>query len=55
LAVLTEAMENSKRQPSLSWLAVDAESFSGRMLERPQRASIPLAAQEQLVVELYSK
>lgn len=55
LAVLTEAMENSKRQPTLSWLAVDAESFSGRMLERPQRASIPLAAQEQLVVELYSK
>ena len=55
MGVLTEALENSKRQPSLSWLAVDAESFSGRMLERPQRASIPLAAQEQLVVELYSK
>ena len=29
--------------------------FSGRMLERPQRTSIPIAAQEQLVVELYSK
>jgi len=25
------------------------------MLERPQRQSIPIAAQEQLVVELYSK
>jgi small subunit ribosomal protein S4 len=34
---------------------VDKDSFSGRMLERPQRASIPIAAQEQLVVELYSK
>ena len=32
-----------------------ARSFSGRMLERPQRGSIPIAAQEQLVVELYSK
>jgi ribosomal protein S4 len=25
------------------------------MLERPQRQAIPIAAQEQLVVELYSK
>ena len=55
LAVIAEAMEQAKRNPTLAWLAVDAESFSGRMLERPQRASIPIAAQEQLVVELYSK
>lgn len=49
------AMEQSTRGAPLAWLAVDRESFSGRMLERPQRASIPIAAQEQLVVELYSK
>ncbi|MDB4907298.1 MAG: ribosomal protein [Gemmatimonadetes bacterium] len=49
------AMDQSSRGASLSWLAVDRETFSGRMLERPQRASIPIAAQEQLVVELYSK
>jgi small subunit ribosomal protein S4 len=49
------AMEQSSRGANLSWLAVDKETFSGRMLERPQRASIPIAAQEQLVVELYSK
>jgi small subunit ribosomal protein S4 len=49
------AMEQSTRGAPLAWLAVDRESFSGRMLERPQRASIPVAAQEQLVVELYSK
>ncbi len=55
LAVVMESMEAAKRNPAMSWLAVDAESFSGRMLERPQRASIPVAAQEQLVVELYSK
>ena len=30
-------------------------AFSGRVLEKPQRSSIPIAAQEQLVVELYSK
>ena len=36
-------------------IAVDKDTCSGRMLERPQRQSIPIAAQEQLVVELYSK
>jgi small subunit ribosomal protein S4 len=49
------AMDQSSRGAPLAWIAVDRESFSGRMLERPQRASIPIAAQEQLVVELYSK
>ncbi len=49
------ALEQSARGQVPSWLAVDKDTFSGRMLERPQRASIPIAAQEQLVVELYSK
>jgi ribosomal protein S4 len=34
---------------------VDYEKMTGRMLERPSRADIPLAVQEQLIVELYSK
>ena len=50
-----EAMEHSARGASPSWLAVDRDTFSGRMLERPTRPSIAIAAQEQLVVELYSK
>ena len=49
------AMDQSSRGAPLSWIAVDKESFSGRVLERPSRTSIPIAAQEQLVVELYSK
>jgi len=49
------AMEQSSRGVALSWLAVDRDTFSGRMLERPSRPNIPIAAQEQLVVELYSK
>ena len=49
------SMDQASRGAPLSWLAVDRDTFSGRMLERPQRASIPIAAQEQLVVELYSK
>jgi small subunit ribosomal protein S4 len=54
VAVLS-AMEQSSRGGALAWLAVDRSTFSGRMLERPARPSIPIAAQEQLVVELYSK
>ena len=54
-AAIMAAMDQAARGAPLSWLAVDRESFSGRMLERPARQSIPIAAQEQLVVELYSK
>jgi small subunit ribosomal protein S4 len=54
VSVMT-ALDQSARGAPLSWIAVDKETFSGRMLERPARANIPIAAQEQLVVELYSK
>ena len=54
-ASIMAAMDQASRGAPLSWIAVDRESFSGRMLERPARTSIPIAAQEQLVVELYSK
>jgi small subunit ribosomal protein S4 len=51
-----QASLESKTKPSrVNWLAVDEGSRTGRMVERPSRADIPLAVQEQLVVELYSK
>ena len=55
MGYIMASMDQAARGAALAWLAVDKESFSGRMLERPQRTSIPIAAQEQLVVELYSK
>jgi small subunit ribosomal protein S4 len=55
LASVLGAMEQASRGQSPTWLAADRDTFSGRMLERPQREQIPIAAQEQLVVELYSK
>jgi small subunit ribosomal protein S4 len=55
LVIVAAAFEVAARGATPAWLAVDKDTFSGRMLERPQRASIPIAAQEQLVVELYSK
>ena len=51
-----QASLESKTKPSrVAWLAVDEGSRTGRMVERPSRADIPLAVQEQLIVELYSK
>jgi small subunit ribosomal protein S4 len=55
IVAVQAAMDQASRGAPLSWIAVDRASFSGRMLERPSRPNIPIAAQEQLVVELYSK
>jgi small subunit ribosomal protein S4 len=55
MVAVQASMDQASRGAPLSGLAVDRESFSGRMLERPTRPNIPIAAQEQLVVELYSK
>ena len=49
------ALASKTRPTNVRWLAVDEESKAGRMVERPTRADIPLAVQEQLIVELYSK
>lgn len=37
------------------WLTVDKATLSGTFVQVPERADIPLNANEQLVVELYSK
>jgi small subunit ribosomal protein S4 len=49
------SLESKTRTETVRWLAVDSGTRAGRMLERPTRADIPLAVQEQLIVELYSK
>jgi small subunit ribosomal protein S4 len=49
------SLESKSRPMTVRWLAVDEATRAGRMLERPTRADIPLAVQEQLIVELYSK
>ncbi len=55
MPVVKEAVEDRRNRDQLSWLGSDYDSVSGRMLERPSRADIPLAVEEQLIVELYSK
>ena len=38
------SMDQASRGAPLSWLAVDRESFSGRMLERPTRTQLAMTA-----------
>ncbi len=49
------AQESAARGAPMSWLSVDTEKAAGRLVELPTRETIPLNAQEQLIVELYSK
>jgi small subunit ribosomal protein S4 len=49
------AQEGATRAAPLSWITVDTEKATGRLLERPTREAMPINAQEHLIVELYSK
>jgi len=49
------SLEASKSREMMSWLSLDPEKLSGRLLEYPTRGNIPTKVSEQLIVELYSK
>jgi small subunit ribosomal protein S4 len=49
------AQESASRGAPVSWLSIDQAKAAGRLVERPTRETIPINAQEQLIVELYSK
>ncbi len=55
LLTIKLARESAARGAPLPWLSVDAEKAAGRVTELPVREAIPVNAQEQLIVELYSK
>jgi small subunit ribosomal protein S4 len=43
------------RGEEIPWLRLNKASLEGELLEQPKRSDIPLTANEQLIVELYSK
>ncbi len=55
LAVVRASLEALSRATPVSWISVDTDKAVGKITETPTRETIPLAAQEQLIVELYSK
>ena len=53
-----DAIHNSLKRVkdnTYGWLTVDKATLSGTFVQIPERADVPLNANEQLVVELYSK
>ncbi len=55
LDVIHNSMKRMKDTAMLPWLSLDKASVSGTFLNVPEREDIPLNANEQLIVELYSK
>ena len=55
LVILEMAKDFASHQPAPSWLEINRETFTGRILALPKREDINLPVNEQLIVELYSK
>jgi small subunit ribosomal protein S4 len=53
-----DAIHNSMKRvkdTAYSWLTIDKANLTGTYVQIPEREDVPLNANEQLVVELYSK
>ena len=55
LASVRASLEALSRGAPVTWINVDTKKAAGIVTERPTRDAIPVVAQEQLIVELYSK
>ncbi|MCF8305956.1 MAG: 30S ribosomal protein S4 [Ignavibacteriales bacterium] len=54
LDIIHDSLRKSKENV-YKWLEVDKAALSGKFLQIPEREDIPLKANEQLIIELYSK
>lgn len=55
MTAVRASLETLSRATPVSWIMVDTDKAVGKVTEMPTRETIPIAAQEQLIVELYSK
>ncbi|MEK6650939.1 MAG: 30S ribosomal protein S4 [Bacteroidota bacterium] len=55
LELIHGSMKRVKDNALSPWLSLDKANLSGTFLNVPERADVPLNANEQLIVELYSK
>jgi small subunit ribosomal protein S4 len=55
MIVIKGSLDAAAARDMLSWLSLDRDSMTGRLLEYPTRGNIPTKITEQLIVELYSK
>jgi len=55
IPTIADSLQKAQHRGILDWVQVDADAFKGTVDHIPSRDEIPLVAQEQLIVELYSK
>jgi small subunit ribosomal protein S4 len=55
VARVLDSLEKSINRPKMSWLELDKDNFSGKVLGWPVRSELTLPIQENLIVELYSR
>jgi len=55
LEMIHDSMKRVRDNQMLPWLSLDKANLSGTFLQIPERTDVPLQANEQLIVELYSK
>jgi small subunit ribosomal protein S4 len=55
LDIIHGALKEFAQAEQISWLRLNKAGLEGELLEIPKRQDIPLTANEQLIVELYSK
>ena len=55
LAILELAKDIASHQNAPTWLQIDRDNFTGRIVSLPKREEIQVPVNEQLIVELYSK
>jgi len=55
LEVIHSSMKRMRDSAMLPWLSLDKANLTGTFLNVPDRVDVPLNANEQLIVELYSK
>ncbi len=55
MEVINDSISNNSKISKWAWLEWNSDRMEGKMLEYPERSSIPENINEQLIVELYSK
>jgi small subunit ribosomal protein S4 len=55
ITLLEEAKNFASGQRSVTWLDINRDNLSGKVLSLPKREDVNLPVNEQLIVELYSK
>jgi small subunit ribosomal protein S4 len=55
LLIVEQGAQNAAQSPMPTWLEMNFETLTGRVLALPKRKDINLPINEQLIVELYSK